>query len=150
MENSIDLWRAPGHLMRRAQQAHTAIWAEEVGGDLTSVQFAVLNTLREEPGLDQRTLGERIGADRSTTADVADRLERRGLISQERDPNDGRRRLLELTDRGARLHADLVPLVEQVEVRLLDGLDDQETEDLLLLLKRVVITHDEPTSKSHD
>jgi hypothetical protein len=57
---AFDLATAPGHLIRRAQQLHTAIWAEVVDTGLTGVQFAVLAALEVKPDLDQRTLGERI------------------------------------------------------------------------------------------
>ena len=53
---AFDLLAAPGHLIRRAQQRHQARWAELVGSDVTSVQFAVLAKLAAEPGCDQNTL----------------------------------------------------------------------------------------------
>ncbi|MCZ9339106.1 MarR family transcriptional regulator, partial [Streptomyces sp. TRM76130] len=73
----------------------------------TSPQFAVLNALVAEPGLDQRTVGERVGLDRSTIAEVISRLSRRGLIDKVRDPQDGRRALLRPTDEGTRTHRRL-------------------------------------------
>src|SRR5437588_291852 len=70
-----DLLSMPGHLIRRAQQVHTTIWAEVVGTELTSVQFAILFALETTPGLDQRSLGERIAVDPSTLAEICRRLD---------------------------------------------------------------------------
>jgi hypothetical protein len=52
----FDLLEAPGHLIRRAQQQHQARWAELVGSEITSVQFAVLAKLATDPGTDQNSL----------------------------------------------------------------------------------------------
>jgi predicted transcriptional regulator len=93
---AVDLTTHPGHLARRLQQAHYLLWNTMVSEEITSPQFAVLNALVAEPGLDQRTVGERVGLDRSTIAEVISRLGRRGLLDKVRDPQDGRRFLLRL------------------------------------------------------
>lgn len=104
---AVDLSTHPGHLARRLQQAHYLLWNTMVSEEITSPQFAVLNALVAEPGLDQRTVGERVGLDRSTIAEVISRLGRRGLLDKVRDPQDGRRFLLRLTDEGLRTHRKL-------------------------------------------
>lgn len=75
---AVDLTTHPGHLARRLQQAHYLLWNTMVSEEITSPQFAVLNALVAEPGVDQRTAGERVGLDRSTIAEVISRLGRRG------------------------------------------------------------------------
>lgn len=104
---AVDLNSHPGHLARRLQQAHHLLWNTMVSEEITSPQFAVLNALVAEPGLDQRTVGERVGLDRSTIAEVVSRLIRRGYLDKVRDPQDGRRYLLRLTDDGLRAHRKL-------------------------------------------
>ncbi|CAM5577185.1 hypothetical protein SGLAM104S_09970 [Streptomyces glaucescens] len=91
---AVDLNSQLGHLARRLQQAHHLLWNTMVSEEITSPQFAVLNTLVTEPGLDQRTVGERVGLDRSTIAEVIGLLVSRGLLGKVRDPPDGRRYLL--------------------------------------------------------
>ncbi len=54
---AVDLTTHPGHLARRLQQAHYLLWNTMVSEEITSPQFAVLNALVAEPGLDQRTAG---------------------------------------------------------------------------------------------
>ncbi|MGW7263959.1 MarR family winged helix-turn-helix transcriptional regulator [Streptomyces sp. NPDC054842] len=104
---AVDLSTHPGHLARRLQQAHHLLWNTMVSEEITSPQFAVLNALVAEPGLDQRTVGERVGLDRSTIAEVVSRLGRRALLDKVRDPQDGRRFLLRLTGEGTRTHRRL-------------------------------------------
>ena len=67
-----------GHLVRRAQQVHTALWTAEFDGDLTGPQYALLSALSRQPSLDQRSAGRRASLDKSTAADVVARLQRSG------------------------------------------------------------------------
>ena len=134
---AVDLSTHPGHLARRLQQAHSLLWGAMVSEETTSPQFAVLNTLVEKPGVDQRTVGEHVRLDRSTIADVVARLARRGLIERVRDPLDGRRNVLELTDEGARLHRKLMTRTARMNRVFLSPLDASEQEVLLRLIARV-------------
>ncbi|CAL9639350.1 hypothetical protein SUDANB60_06260 (plasmid) [Streptomyces sp. enrichment culture] len=133
-----DFHHAPGHLFRRALRLHDALWAETVGDTLTPVQYAVLTALALEPGIDQRTLGERAAVDRSTTGELIGRLCARGLTESRPDPEDGRRKLLWITEEGRRL---LFPAAEQVRTigaRMLSVLSEEDQQQLIRLLDTVV------------
>lgn len=132
------LGHSPGHLIRRAQQQHLALWSAHVGGELTSMQFAVLLLLRYEPGLDQRTVSARLSIDSSTLADVCRRLEQRGLLGRSRDAVDGRRYVLTVRAPGRELLDAALPAAEEVGERLFGDLDETERQTLMTLLKRVV------------
>ncbi|GGZ22515.1 MarR family transcriptional regulator [Streptomyces nitrosporeus] len=134
---AVDLSTHPGHLARRLQQAHHLLWNSMVSEEITSPQFAVLNALTAEPGLDQRTVGERVGLDRSTIAEVVTRLLRRELLDKARDPDDGRRWLLRLTDEGERAHRRLALRTTRMNQVFLGPLSDSEQRVLFDLLHRV-------------
>ncbi|MFF7649210.1 MarR family winged helix-turn-helix transcriptional regulator [Streptomyces sp. NPDC007983] len=134
---AVDLNTHPGHLARRLQQAHSLLWGAMVSEETTSPQFAVLNALVEKPDIDQRTLSEHVHLDRSTIADVVARLGRRGLLERVRDPRDGRRNVLKLTDEGVRLHRKLVTRTARMNRVFLAPLDEGERELLLRLIGRV-------------
>lgn len=134
---AVDLGTHPGHLARRLQQAHTLLWSTLVSEEITSPQFAVLNTLVHTPGIDQRTLGERVRLDRSTVADVVARLARRGLLQRVRDPRDGRRDVLRPTAEGAGLHHTLAARTTAMNQVFLAPLDPAEQLTLLSLITRV-------------
>jgi DNA-binding MarR family transcriptional regulator len=136
--NEFDLNAAPGHLIRRAQQRHQALWTQIVGGDLTSVQFAILVLLRGEPDLDQRTLAARASIDTSTLADVCRRLEQRGLLRRGRDAEDGRRYVLRVTPEGDDLLRRVIPEVTRVGEALLDGFTEEERAILPALLGKLI------------
>jgi DNA-binding MarR family transcriptional regulator len=134
---AVDLTTHPGHLARRFQQAHYLLWNTMVSEETTSPQFAVLNTLVAEPGLDQRTVGERVGLDRSTIAEVVSRLCRRGLLDKVRDPQDGRRSLLAPTEDGVRTHRRLTLRTARMNQVFLAPLSAAEQAVFLDLLRRV-------------
>jgi MarR family transcriptional regulator, temperature-dependent positive regulator of motility len=128
----------PGHLLRRAVQVMNLLWDEEVSHTITSPQFAALNALYAEPNLDQRTLGQRISLDRSTMAEVVSRLSSRGLIRSERDIRDGRRKTITLTPKGLQAVRHLIPRTHAMTRRLVGRLDQQQRDELLGLLTKVV------------
>ncbi|MDN5384226.1 MULTISPECIES: MarR family winged helix-turn-helix transcriptional regulator [Streptomyces] len=134
---AVDISTHPGHLARRLQQAHHLLWNTMVSEEITSPQFAVLNALVAEPGLDQRTVGERVGLDRSTTAEVIGRLGRRGLLDKVRDPQDGRRFLLRPTQEGERVHRRLVVRTARMNQVFLGPLSPEERVLFLDLIRRV-------------
>jgi len=119
----------PGHLIRRLHQISTHVFmtrTKEAGFDLTSVQFAALEAIRQSPGIDQAGLAEAVAKDRATIGAVADRLEQKGLVSRKVNLRDKRARKLTLTDEGEALVASLSPIVEKLQKEILPGLNGAE------------------------
>lgn len=132
-----DFAETPGHLIRRAYQAHTQLWAEVVPVDITGSQYVILCALAVHGDLDQASVGRLTSLDRSSVAELAGRMARRGLIQRGRDERDGRKRVLRITERGIVAVAEAAPHVRQVGQRLLAHLDDAEREQFLGYLGRV-------------
>ncbi|GGF38174.1 MarR family winged helix-turn-helix transcriptional regulator [Subtercola lobariae] len=137
-EQSGDLATYTGYLLRRAQQAHVAAWQKYVSDEISSVQFGLLSILRRTPGASQRMLCDELDLDRSTVADVAARLERRGLIERVRDATDRRRNVLELTADGQAALDELTPRVVTMNETLTNALAPQEIGRLRELLTRII------------
>lgn len=133
--------RHTGHLLRRAQQLHVAVWLHDVCSETTSVQFAALTALDRHPGSSQRELGLVLDLDRSTIADLVGRMVRRGLIARERDQDDRRKNVLQLTSAGRDELARLRPRVEAIEPILTAGLGPGERDELRRLLYRMLQAH---------
>lgn len=119
----------PGHLIRRLHQISTHVFMKrtrEAGFDLTPVQFAALDAIRQSPGIDQAGLADAVAKDRATIGVVVDRLENKRLVSRRVNVRDKRARKLALTDEGEALVASLLPIVEQLQKEILPGLDEVE------------------------
>lgn len=135
-----------GHLIRRLQQQSTQVFTRHMtaqGLDLTSVQFAAMDALAAEPGIDQATLAARIAYDRATIGGVVDRLEHKGLIAREVSKTDRRARVVTLTDAGAALYARILPVVTALQTEILQGLSPEETANFLALAAKAIEKDDD-------
>jgi DNA-binding MarR family transcriptional regulator len=144
MDNLYDM---PGHLIRRAQQISTALFAEECAEfDLTSVQYAALAAIRAHPDVDATRLSQLIAFDRSTIGGVLERLETKGWVLRTASPTDRRIKLLRLTQEGEQLLHQVEPAVRRVQQRLLEPLTQSDRAALLQLLGQLADVHNEVTS----
>jgi DNA-binding MarR family transcriptional regulator len=75
--------------------------AKNVG--VTSPQRLVIRMVGRYPGVSAGKLAELLHVHPSTLTGVLDRLVKRGLLERHGDPEDGRRALFELTNRGGHI-----------------------------------------------
>ena len=140
----VDLAALPGHHIRRLQQIAVAIFLQETEGHgLTPVQYAALQTVGNQPGVDQRTLARGIGFDTSTIAGVVDRLEARGLVQRNASADDRRVRLLTLTDAGHAALLEVVPAMRRAQDRMLAPLKRAERNEFMRLVRVLVSSNNE-------
>jgi len=137
-----------GHLLRRAQQAHTAIWAAEFGGDLTGPQYAMLSALTRHPALDQRTAGNLASLDKSNAADIVARLERNGWVAREPDEAAPRRNRLFLTPAARAALPETTRRAGLVQERLVAPLDPADRDDFIRALAVVAFDSRPPPRES--
>ena len=142
--STFDIHSVPGHLIRRAQQIAVAIFVEETAEtDLTPIQFALLAELERTSGVDQVTLAALIAVDVATFGQVVTRLEERGLVARESDPEDRRRKRLALTSEGRACLKRSIPAVEAAQTRILAPLEPVEKAELCRLLAKLVEQNNE-------
>jgi DNA-binding MarR family transcriptional regulator len=139
MASEFELYGAPGHLIRRLQQIAVALFlAETRRFDITPVQYAALFSIREQPGLDQTALANVIAFDRSTIANVVERLEAKTLITRKAGSADRRTKRLYITPSGRKLLAGAIPAVAKVQDMILAPLAPGERGVFMAMLQRMV------------
>lgn len=127
-----------GHLMRRANQRHAAIFFEGLNDQqLTPMQFAVLVKIGDEEEVSQNRLGRLAAMDPATVQGVVRRLKERAFIDARPDPDDGRRSLWRLSETGEALVAATVPIAEQITEKTLEPLSKSERSTFLALLRKL-------------
>ena len=126
-----------GFILRQVAQRHTAIFAKGVDSDITPTQWAALAKLDETGPLSQNLLGRLTVMDAATIKGVIDRLVSRGVVETRPDPDDGRRRLVDLNQAGRLLVQRLAPAALQITEDTLAPLDAEERETLTALLLRL-------------
>lgn len=100
--------------------------------------LAYLNRQTGQPNIDQNTLAERMGIDRSHTSLLVERLVAMGVIDRRINPENRRAHILNLTPAGEKLHARTRLEFNAGQQKILDVLRPTERELLLNLLVRVV------------
>lgn len=125
-----------GHLMRRANQRHLAIFAQRMP-DLTPRQFAALAKLHEEGPASQNQLGRATAMDAATIKGVIDRLAKRELVTTEPSTEDRRRLIVSLTPAGAALFASVAATALEITEETLAPLDAAERRALVALLEKI-------------
>jgi len=139
----IEVYDEPGHLIRRAQQIAVSMFHSIMGNGVTPVQYCVLRVLRDHPGVDQVTLARLCALDTSTAADLAVRLEERGLVMRMMPMKSRRFRLLHLTEEGKALLDKLIPCSRVLARHLLKELNKEEQRVFVGLLKKFVHLNNE-------
>jgi MarR family transcriptional regulator, lower aerobic nicotinate degradation pathway regulator len=120
-----DLRRRPGFLIRRLHQIHLALFVEECGAfGVTPVQYSIMTAIERRPWLDQASLCEEVGIDRTTMADVLGRLEKRKLVVRRRAASDQRMKLVSVSAAGRRLLARIDPHARRAHERTVEALPE--------------------------
>ena len=137
----MDRTKMAGHLIRRLHQQSTQVFqaqTEAAGIELTSVQFAALDAIARQPGIDQASLAATIGFDRATIGGVIDRLENKGLVERVVGAQDRRARQLHLTAVGKQLLLACRPVVVALQADILAPLSRAERAAFLALAQKAL------------
>ena len=115
--------RTPMSLSRRFVQVCTSAAAEALADEnltpLTSGILAYLNRVSGEPNIDQNSLAERMGIDRSHASLLVDKLVNRGLVDRQTNPENRRAHLLRLTAAGEKVYTRTRPRFDAGQQKIL-------------------------------
>lgn len=103
----------------------------------SSAMWLVLVSLQDQVHGAQRDLAAAVGIEGPTLTHHLNRMERAGLVTRRRDPEDRRVHLVELTDDGRAMFSRLLTGVIEFDGRLRAGFDAQEIEQLRGYLDRL-------------
>ena len=104
---------------------------------LTVPQWRLICVLAEDESLTQGQIVARTMMDKVTVSRAAQGLLGRHLVSRTAHHADGRSHVLALSIQGEQLYAEIAPLALAYEQSLIEGLSDEEVEDLKRLLLRL-------------
>jgi len=134
--------RATAELVRLVGQTRRRLWiaaarALAARGE-SIVAWALVNRLAELGPLTQRELADASAQHPAGVSRQLGDLERKGLTTRGTDPDDRRRRVVELTTAGQRWFRQLRPVVDGATTPVLAVLRPSERRALSGLLRRVV------------
>lgn len=125
------------HLLRHLFQQHTSRWQQELP-ELTKPQYAVMRSIAESPGIEQVALTSVAVSTKATLAEMLSRMELKGLVRREHDPEDKRRRFVFLTEEGEALLAASQPVGNRVDNEFLQRLTPEEREHFTYLVRKMM------------
>ncbi|MEN6333097.1 MAG: MarR family transcriptional regulator [Phycisphaerales bacterium] len=116
---------------------HRQTEADLAAHGVTADQFVLLSLLAERDGVTQQELVRRASSDANTVRAMLILLEKRGLVTREKHPTDGRARSVGLTRKGRQTYERLWNQSEEVRERLLAAFEPQEADLVTEFLTRI-------------
>ncbi len=125
-------------LHRAAQRMRVVMQEQAEQHGLQLRDYLVLSALRSLKGPTQLTIGHVLGLDKTTLTSLLDRLERAGLATRRVDPRDRRAHVLEATEAGLVLQAEVAAAVARVEADMLGGIKPADQYALRSMLSEII------------
>jgi MarR family transcriptional regulator, transcriptional regulator for hemolysin len=112
--------------------------------DITPEQWTVLKRLAENDGINQKELAIKAEKDQPTVTRILDILERKELISKQKNEEDRRSFILFITDKGLAVKDELTPFIEDLwEKKILSGISEED----LNVYRKVLVKMNENVEK---
>ncbi|TYS70968.1 MarR family transcriptional regulator [Sutcliffiella horikoshii] len=105
--------------------------------NLNPTEFAVLELLYHKGEQPLQQIGGKILLASGSITYVVDKLENKGLLARKACPKDRRVTYAQITDEGKQLLNEIFPKHEQHIHTLVDGLNQQEKEQAIQLIKKL-------------
>jgi DNA-binding MarR family transcriptional regulator len=129
----------PGFLIRRLHQIHCGLFLDETREhNITPVQYSLMTALGTHGEMDQNTLAQEIGLERTSVAEVIPRLEARELLVRRQSTADRRVKLVKLSRKGLYLLRKMDASVQRAHDRTVEGIPEEQRAEFLLQLIKLV------------
>lgn len=105
--------------------------------DVTPEQWAVLNCLWDQDGISPKELAELTSKDQPTTVRMLSKLEKKGFITRQVNPDDNRAYFIYLTSKGKELEDKLYPLAFKALDKAIKGIEKKQIEEVKSVLNKI-------------
>jgi Transcriptional regulators len=109
------------------------------GIEITTEQWSVLACLWKKDKVTQQALCDLTAKDKPSMTRLIDKLEKRNLVTRVSDHNDRRINLIHLTETGAALQEKATELVQQIAMKTLNDITDEELNTSRTVLKKIMV-----------
>lgn len=135
----FDLFSSPFYLIAHADYKYHEDLDKAIAKlDIDRTKYRILTILMRRSPINIRDLSSLGMIKRSTVSRALERLRSNGWIALNNDENDNRHTNVELTQAGRELAEKVMLLGSRQWRRAVEGLDQQDLEQLVSLLKRLV------------
>ena len=113
-------------------------------------QFPALLELWEKDGQTQKQLVEKLDIEQATMANTLSRMERDGLIVRKEHPQDGRAKLIYLTQKAKIIRDEAYQAANDTNALALRGFSDKEREQFLALINKAIAALRDPATQTDE
>ena len=137
-----ELVASPLYLLKKLGMAakECSLDAYEAAG-VHPYHYAILTLLDEGRRDTQGAIADALGYDRGQLVGLLDEMEESGLVERQRDPDDRRRQIVQMTPLGRKTLVKLKALTRRLDDEFLDGLDEGQRRELHALLLTLAEAH---------
>jgi DNA-binding MarR family transcriptional regulator len=105
--------------------------------DITAEQWQVLLNLSQQNNINQKVLSEIVKKDQPTLTRMLDILERKSLVKRQVSKDDRRSFCIEITEKGLTLTKKLIPYIEDIFKKILNGISEEHLNIYLSVLNQI-------------
>jgi DNA-binding MarR family transcriptional regulator len=106
--------------------------------ELSKNQPMVIKIIGIQGEIMPSTLGEYTGMDKSSLTRMVDDLEKKGIVFRKTDPEDRRKVLVSLTEKGLNCYNELTEITVDMADKILKFVDQKDVEDYVQSLENIV------------
>jgi MarR family transcriptional regulator, lower aerobic nicotinate degradation pathway regulator len=128
-------------LTQTAAHAHRLVSDGFAQVGARAYHYRLLTSLLEQGPASQAALGRRTGIHLSDMVAALNELEADGFVARSPDPDDRRRNVITVTDRGRARQAELATRVGEIQDELLEPLDPAERQQFADTLRKLLAHH---------
>lgn len=126
-------------LLTKAQHTvHQYFKASLAKFDVTPVQYSILSCLWKESPQTPKQIAAFLELDGSTITGLLDRMEDKGLITRNPNPDDRRTLKVIITGQGLKLQKSIDEVIKESNIYILNIFSDEEQDQLKRLLERII------------
>lgn len=115
---------------------------KEIGVDLTTEQWVILDSLYQENGVSQTDLANGSFKNAPTVSRIIDLLCKKGLTERRRFENDRRRHKIFLTEKGTKIYEKAYPTVIDLRKKGWQNLSDEDYNHFLRIMNQIFLNFD--------
>jgi len=105
---------------------------------ITLAEWRVMLTLTSEPGISAAEITSRWAMEKMAVNRAIQHLIDQNFVVRARNPNDGRRYKLNLSDNGQKLYEKIAPAANRRYGELMSVIDKRESETLIAALQKII------------
>lgn len=126
------------HTLIHLYRSHMHQAMQQLSLDLSHMECKTLMFFAHHPGATLSELVTHSMRDKGQLARVIHQLTARQLLAEQKDPDDKRRTMLQLTPQGEQLYAQLQQVSQTIRQQAMTGMSDSDGEMLVALIQTLV------------